>query len=353
MASVDWGCKSHGGGEAKAIFRHNEKEQRKKHEHSNEHIDKSLTDNNISFLGLSYKEMCDKYDKRVRELESNTPKLRKDRVTHIGLEIPIPDEVPDELKPQWANDMFNATCEFVGEENVIDGNAHFDEKHVYIDPKTKLERESLHHLHIDCVPGVEGRLNCKAFSSRARIIELNNKIQTLSMEKYGIAFNTGEGTKSKDNVETLKNKSKQAEIELMHQKLDARNKRLGERENAVDDREYEVSKKEKEVEERTEKVSEREKRLDTEANRLDALQNALNERERALRRREQELLTESEKQAKIANFELRLQALEETAERIKSEKLKKAVEQGKAINKAFADGNGVSRKDSDNSLNYS
>lgn len=223
MASCDW-MKFHGATESKAVLRHNDRQKRKEDLHSNPDIDKTMTDSNLDILDRTYKEKCVVYDSKVKALEKNVKRLKKDRVTMIGIEIPIPNEIPDDQVELFTKLSFGAVGDLVGYENIISVDTHNDEQHTYIDSKTKQERMSMRHIHISCVPGVDGALNGKQFVTRARMIDLNNEIENICQNEFGCQFLTGEGTKSKDSVEALKMKSKKAELEVMAEKVAEREK---------------------------------------------------------------------------------------------------------------------------------
>ena len=70
MASVNF-AKLSSAGEAKAVMRHCETEERKRHEHQNMDIQKDMTDANTSMKGLTYQQICESYDSRIRELDSS------------------------------------------------------------------------------------------------------------------------------------------------------------------------------------------------------------------------------------------------------------------------------------------
>lgn len=207
MASVKWeGGKYHGAGETKAHFRHDEKEQRLAHEHANEHINKELTPFNYSMNGLSYAEMCEKYDKRIAELAPNT-RMTKVTVTCQSLEVPAPADLPKDSQPEWFRRVHEIITDFAGEENVIEGIVHVDELHEYTDASTGKKRMSMEHLHETVVPEVGGKLNGKEFSLRKNIKKLNNAIHEMSVKEFGVKFHTGKGKKSSKSVEELKNES--------------------------------------------------------------------------------------------------------------------------------------------------
>lgn len=208
MASVKWqGGKYHGAGEAKAHFRHDEKEQRMKHEHANEHINKELTKFNYSMYGLSYEEMCEKYDERIAELDATGTNKRKDRTTLQSLEVPAPEGLPPDKRPAWFRRVHEIIVGFYGERNVIEGHVHVDEVHEYIDAETHRKRVSCEHLHEGVIPVVDGVLNGKKFSSRANINRLNKAVDEMSQKEFGVSFHTGKGGKSTKPVEQLKQES--------------------------------------------------------------------------------------------------------------------------------------------------
>ena len=90
MASVNYKkCKA-GSGEAGALIRHCDREERLKHEHKNEHIDKDLTDGNRQG-GRNYDQTMAALRNRLAELDAMPgANRRKDRVECFMLEIPIP-----------------------------------------------------------------------------------------------------------------------------------------------------------------------------------------------------------------------------------------------------------------------
>ena len=264
MASADW-SKVKTTGEAKAIMRHSEKEERLSHEHSNQDIDKTLTANNVSLEGLSYKERCDKYDARIQELATNS-RMRKDTVTMLCIEIPVPNEIDIEDQKDFARRAYEIVGDVVGKENLIDADFHCDEQHVYIDSKTHEERLSMNHLHVFVTPGVSDgvseRLCAKELCTRARMIQLNNNLEEMAQNEFGVRFLTGEGTKSRDSVESLKLASEKARIEQRNERASERHAKAWQRECAVEERELAVLAREKALNEREKGLDEREARID-------------------------------------------------------------------------------------------
>ena len=207
------GGKCHGSAKAKAFLMHDEKEQRLIHEHTNEHIDKAKTELNTSAYGLSYEEACEKYDKRIAELDNTTnTNKRKDRVTMQSIEIPVPKGLPHEKHQEFFDNVKDILCEMYGEANLIEAYYHFDEEHEYIDPETKKKEMSRNHGHYNFVPECEGQLNGKWFSSRANMKKLNGAIDRMAQKEFGLSFMDGSKRKGRKTVEQLKNESKEAEL---------------------------------------------------------------------------------------------------------------------------------------------
>lgn len=214
MASCDW-KKFKGGTEAKAVFAHCESDERLTREHSNTDINKARTHLNMAFDAFEdgYTGVCKAYDDYIEALDAN-PKQnkRKDRVTCVGLEIPAPDGMSDDMAREWCVDAYEAVRERLGD-TVLGGVAHFDEIHDYRDPETKEVRTSRPHLHIYAVPDIGGRLNAKQYTARRQMVGMNAAIEAMTAAKYpGFKFQNGTKKKSKKSVEALKNDSERAEI---------------------------------------------------------------------------------------------------------------------------------------------
>ena len=211
MGSVNWE-KFKTAPEAKAIMMHNDKDERMRHDHSNKDIDKTLTPLNMDFCGRTYAESCKAYDDRLAKLDSQPgANRRKDRVTMVGLSIPVPEGMPDDVARKWLTDVAGMVRHMAGSENVLLMQAHFDERHDYVDAESGQQRTSRVHLHANLIPAVDGKLNARAFTARRRIVELNNAIQHLTETDYpGYTFMDGSKKASKKSVEQLKAESKEA-----------------------------------------------------------------------------------------------------------------------------------------------
>ena len=343
MASCDW-QKMKGGTEAKAIMRHSTPDTRLKDNHSNKDIDKGRTADNISLGAMgSYGEACRAYDARLAELDAQPgANKRKDRVTMVGLCIPAPPGLDDRTAARWLSDAYNIVCEEMGEQNMIGGSIQVDEQHEYVDARTGETVMSRQHLHAYSIPEVDGKLNAKKATARWRMKNMNNRIEAMSQEKYGLPWMTGEGRKSDKSMDELKADSAKAAQEKAEQEAakivdQARQEaariaqEASERLEAVKAKEKAVNASEEATEARLglkeERLNLREKGLDEKKAGLDEKKAELDEREKGLNEREEALTEQGRKQRKTAMSQLnttisqnsRAKRLNEQAEQIKAE----------------------------------
>lgn len=228
MASVNFE-KLKSAQDVKAMLRHCDKEERMQANHSNSDINKSVTLKNEQFDELSYKDSCRLYDERIAYLDSlEGANKRSDRVTCFGLEVPAPADMNEDDEHGWFEKVYGIISEQYGEDNIIGLYTHYDEKHTYIDAETGKERESRDHMHIYVVPEIDDKLNGKKFSSKQNMTKLNNTIQKMTQADYGIDFMDGTKKKSKDSVESLKNRSKQKAVDMKETELDIQIKNIEE-----------------------------------------------------------------------------------------------------------------------------
>lgn len=198
MASVDFKkCKA-GTGEAGALLRHCDAQERLKHDHGNEHINKSLTPGNRQGE-RSYRQTMAALRDRLAELDAAPgANRRKDRVEMYMLEVPVPAGHDPQ---RFAEMAVREISDMYGGRNVLNWYLHVDEVHEYMDHGEL--KTSLCHVHVPVVPEIDGRLCGKEFSARARMIELNRRIDERAREMGGPAFLTGEHPR-KRSVEELK-----------------------------------------------------------------------------------------------------------------------------------------------------
>ena len=226
MASVDW-KKLKGAGEVKAIVRHNDKEERLKHDHINPHIDKSQTMNNVDLVNLPYKSKCRRYDVRMENLDDVPGQnKRKDRVTGFALSIPVPKDLPSEDEVAWCKQAYKILNNHFGVKNLISADVHMDERHEYLDARTGEKTISRTHLQMVYVSAdADDHLCAKNLSSRENMKQLNQKIHEMTKKEFGIEFMDGTQKKSEGSAEEMKNKSEFLEFQ----------KRLEKKEKQLDD----------------------------------------------------------------------------------------------------------------------
>lgn len=214
MASVNYKKCKRGSGDAGAIMRHSDRDERLKHEHSNEQIDKSRTSQNEQMWG--YNRAVGALRERLAELDatSNTNR-RKDRVEAFALETTVPDGVDARA---FTDVVVGSIIEQYGRENLAAWYLHRDEVHRYVDHGQWVQ--SRPHIHAIVVPEHDGRLNGKWFSSREQMQRLNRTIDQRCRERFGVPFLTG-GDARQQTVERLKAESARAERQLEEKQLDA------------------------------------------------------------------------------------------------------------------------------------
>lgn len=218
MAAPQWkGGKCKSVQKVKAFFRHNDKDRRMEGQHTNPHIDKSKTKDNFTYRGLSYKEMCDVFDRLLSSVDVGRESTGKNaRVLMQSVILYPPRGLTRAQEIEWFMEAGKVLEDRYGE-NLIEIQFDMDEEHEYIDPQTKEKVISRNHGHARLFPNVGGKLNGKAFSSRAEIKALNNALDVMSVQKFGVHMMDGTGKKSKGTVEQLKAASLRAEVEQLEQ----------------------------------------------------------------------------------------------------------------------------------------
>lgn len=245
MSSVKFeGGKSKGGQQASAYLRHNDPtpENRARVKKAKENagelcfIDVEKSKRNYSFLiteneaengteitvktaGDNYGAAWGRYKARIDEIDAsalNTNK-RKDRVTMLSLEIPVPDalsgEENAERRKQWFKGVALIIAKKYGAKNIVQCAIHEDEVHAYIDAETHEERVSREHMHISIIPERDGQLNCKWASKRSNIVQVNKAVDDYTRAEFGEEFHTGARKRSAATVNELKAESARLEAE--------------------------------------------------------------------------------------------------------------------------------------------
>lgn len=93
MASLD--IQKVKAGQLAGLNKHYDEELRLKLNHSNNHINKELTTENMFINCSSYQDGLQKLNKCISEIDEKIPpkRLKADRVTMAAIEIPIPDKI--------------------------------------------------------------------------------------------------------------------------------------------------------------------------------------------------------------------------------------------------------------------
>lgn len=317
MASVNW-TKMKTAQQVKAVLRHDCKDTREAAKtHTNADLNKDLTGQNYG-VGDTYDTAREAFLKRLEEVTAGKT-VRKDAVVGVGFSIPAPADLPQDKEKDWFKRVYEVLGDTYGKDNICCFAVHVDEQHEYIDPDSKESRMSRSHAQGVMVPETEGRLCAKDFVSRGRMIAINNAIDKMSQEEFGVKFMDGSQAKSRGSVETLKQRSARLQIdrdlETARQKvkdveqeatdkaaeLAAREADVTTREADVTAREVEVTKKESKLLLRESRAKRKEKeQQDKEAefqrreDALEAQRLALQGREQALDAREQALIQREE-----------------------------------------------------------
>lgn len=266
MASAKFeGGKYHGATEAKAHMRHDDitPEARAVAAINNPHIDVTKSHLNKSLLGLTYEQMCEKYDNRIAQLDNTTNRnKRKDRVTLQNIEVPVPAGLDKKLYNKWFCRVGEILCDAYGRDNLIDAQIHYDEEHEYVDAETHEKRMSRVHMHASIVPEVNGVLNCKRMSGRANMRKLNNAIEKMTQQQFGCSFMTGTKKRSRESLDELKYKSAQIALQQREQNCEQREQNCEQREQNCEQREQAVAEAQNSLLQRENKVIEREQAVD-------------------------------------------------------------------------------------------
>lgn len=264
--------------EVKSKFNHCDKEKRKKQNHQNEHIDTTKT--HLNLQARNYSDTVKRFEERQNWLEQQPNRNKRgDKVICVGLEIPLPADLPTGKEAEYMNKIVDIIGKQYGKQNIMNVYLHVDEVHEYIDSRTKSKTMSRKHIHCYVTPEIDGRLNCRDFSSRNNMIKLNNAIHEMTLNDYGVKFMDGSKRKSKDSVEALKRSSERLELE-------AEVKALKSERNALKDeiRALEACKQELTKEELTEPYRGFRKRFEGSKQSGDSIANTLKETKTKLQR---------------------------------------------------------------------
>lgn len=218
MAAPQWtGGKCKSVHQAKAFFRHNDKDRRLEAHHANFHIDKSKTKDNFTYRGLDYKGLCKAFDDKMASVDQGKPGSGHNaRVVLQSVILYPPPGLPREQEKDWFMDAGRVMEAQFGD-NLLEIQFDMDEEHEYRDAETGEKRMSRNHGHARLFPEKDGKLNGKAFSSRAAITALNHALDVMSVQQYGVHMMDGSKKKGGVSVETLKAKSLRSEVEMLEE----------------------------------------------------------------------------------------------------------------------------------------
>jgi hypothetical protein len=218
MAAPQWkGGKCKSVQQAKAFFRHNDRDRRQEGQHTNPHIDKSKTHENFTYRGLSYKSLCKAFDDRLAAVDMGRESTGKNaRVVLQSVVLYPPKGLTREQEKDWFMDAGKVLEARYGDD-FLEMQVDMDEEHEYTDKDTGEKVMSRNHGHARLFPAVDGQLNGKAFSSSANMRALNHALDVMSVKKYGVPMMDGTKKKGGASVEALKAASLRVEVEQLEQ----------------------------------------------------------------------------------------------------------------------------------------
>lgn len=180
--------------------------------HSNRNINPALTHLNYYIGASNYQDIVQRMERAVERADAEHPpqRVKKDRKHWYILNVPCPPE----LEGTKEEDIFyKKVYEMYREYLPIAGAAiHKDEGHEYYDYRKDKDVVSRNHMDImgACITP-DGRCNCKALISPQMCKKVNDDVQKMCLEEWGISYQTGEGRKGKyKSVEQLKQESQVA-----------------------------------------------------------------------------------------------------------------------------------------------
>lgn len=239
MASADL-LKLHSGTEVSGRLAHIYRHDGKDVTYKNEHIDKTKTHLNSEMRFpehehiLFYSDEQQMLEDRIKEIDAKEPpiRVRKNRVTLIAFEAPVPEEAKTREEEEAFFKIFYEEVAKMcgGPQNVGVLKIHRDEVHPYIDPATLEEKMSRVHAHCVGIPYVEGKgINSKMFTSRKNLHALQLTLDARCRNELGMAYmNKGERfIRHGQSVEDLKLASAKASRELA-EKIITQESRLAE-----------------------------------------------------------------------------------------------------------------------------
>ena len=201
------------------VLRHCDPKCRMEDEHNNPDIDKTKTHLNRQLLPGGYVDSYNRFSRMIEELDSK-PKANKrcDRVECFALNIPFPEEIA-KTPARW-REFGDWLMRWVGKHyKVVNAYCHLDEVHEYMDSHTHTVKCSRPHVHLICIPEVDGKLCGKKFSAPKQMSEMNKLLDKDIMREFGVHFLTNEEPRKK-KVEELKLESYKKLTEDVQKRLE-------------------------------------------------------------------------------------------------------------------------------------
>lgn len=306
MASVNW-TKMKTVQQVKAVLRHDCKDTRQDAKtHTNEDLNKDLTGQNYGF-GDMYDDAQKAFTDRLKAVTAGKV-IRKDAVVGVGFSIPAPADLPQDKEKDWFKRVYEVLGDTYGKDNICCFAVHVDEQHEYIDPDSKESRMSRSHAQGVMVPETGGRLCAKDFVSRGRMIAINNAIDKMSQEEFGVKFMDGSQAKSRGSVETLKQRSARLQIDKDLEEARQEAQRVAQeaaaKQQTITDSETALAAREAAVAARETAATEKEHEILQKGLKLAAMRQDVTRREAAVTAREKA------QEQKEADFQVREDALE-------------------------------------------
>lgn len=202
-------------GTKEGLYRVTKHNYRLSKNYSNKDIDLSRSHLNRHYGPQTAEEFREKFRAMIKAADEKHPpkRMKKDRQTMLEVVVWSPREgMSPEQEAAWSEAAYKALDElFPGQ--LVGGTYHADEVHEY-ELKNGEKHISRGNTHIDMIPWTgEKGLNMDAFYKRSLPNRINEKLDEVCMEMFGIPYRDGTGKKSNKTVEELKYESKIAALE--------------------------------------------------------------------------------------------------------------------------------------------
>lgn len=218
MASVTiqkWSTAAACGGQVAHVYRMRE-------HYGNEDIDPAQAQVNLFIEGAAESRAAIR--NTIAAIDEAIPpkRIRADRKTVAELCIPAPrDGMSRDDAVQFLSAAYKEMATACDDMVIVGAAIHGDEVHSYIDPDSKERRESRLHMHVLVVPNVPERgCNMKSWLTRNKYRELNRVLDRVCERELGYSYQDGTKSRSRGDVERMKQRSLQAEATELTAKID-------------------------------------------------------------------------------------------------------------------------------------